>query len=64
MRKSVYMKHKKTIPRDALIEDVRKARRAPWKACGGTLEGLGKYLMDSQAKDPRGTVSLRRRKTG
>jgi len=58
------MRSKKRYPRDPIVEDVRKARRALWRECGGTLEGLGKHLMESQAKDPRGTVNLRRRKTG
>ena len=48
--------------RDYIVEDVRRARRALLKQCGGTLEGLCKHLRAEQAKHPERVVNLRRRK--
>ena len=50
--------------RNHIVEDVRRARRALFKECGGTLEGLCKHLRAEQAKHPEQVVNLRKRKNG
>lgn len=43
--------------RDPIVEEVHRARAALWRKCGGTLEGLFRYLQEREAAHPERLVS-------